>query len=386
MNIMNRKLFSMMLMAGMVCFSACSDDNDNNGGGDGGGDTTLTGEISQDMTINAGEQWTLDGVCRVKSGATLTIGAGVTITAKDDDILDYILVEQGAKIIAEGTASNPIIMTAEHQAAGAWGGLHICGRAHTNVSGGTGNSEIGGATYGGNDDNDNSGSLKYVRIEYGGYPIDTETEANGITFYGVGSGTVVENCQAYMCSDDGFEWFGGSVNVRNLISVNCSDDSFDWTEGWNGTATNLLAYQEAENTLGYDCDCLIEADNNGSDPEGATPVSFPTLQNLLLVGNGSDTQGIRLRAGTKVHIDGAIVCSKGMPLTVETTQTETSLKDGESTLQNMTISADLVSEQGIYTNADFIAGTGNNVNANLSYTLAEAIDACDWITGNWVKQ
>ena len=386
MNIMNRKLFSMMLMAGMVCFSACSDDNDNNGGGDGGGDTTLTGEISQDMTINAGEQWTLDGVCRVKSGATLTIGAGVTITAKDDDILDYILVEQGAKIIAEGTASNPIIMTAEHQAAGAWGGLHICGRAHTNVSGGTGNSEIGGATYGGNDDNDNSGSLKYVRIEYGGYPIDTETEANGITFYGVGSGTVVENCQAYMCSDDGFEWFGGSVNVRNLISVNCSDDSFDWTEGWNGTATNLLAYQEAENTLGYDCDCLIEADNNGSDPEGATPVSFPTLQNLLLVGNGSDTQGIRLRAGTKVHIDGAIVCGKGMPLTVETTQTETSLKDGESTLQNMTISADLVSEQGIYTNADFIAGTGNSVNANLSYTLAEAIDACDWITGNWVKQ
>ena len=383
---MNKKLFSMMLMAGMVCFSACSDDNDNNGGGDGGGDTTLTGEISQDMTINAGEQWTLDGVCRVKSGATLTIGAGVTITAKDDDILDYILVEQGAKIIAEGTASNPIIMTAEHQAAGAWGGLHICGRAHTNVSGGTGNSEIGGATYGGNDDNDNSGSLKYVRIEYGGHTIDTETEANGITFYGVGSGTVVENCQAYMCSDDGFEWFGGSVNVRNLISVNCSDDSFDWTEGWNGTATNLLAYQEAENTLGYDCDCLIEADNNGSDPEGATPVSFPTLQNLLLVGNGSDTQGIRLRAGTKVHIDDAIVRGKGMPLTVETTQTETSLKDGESTLQNMTISADLVSEQGIYTNADFIAGIGNSVNANLSYTLAEAIDACDWITGNWVKQ
>ena len=100
----------------------------------------------------------------------------------------------------------------------------------------------------------------------------------------------------------------GSVNVSNLVSVSCSDDSFDWTEGWNGTATNLVAYQEAEETLGYDCDCLIEADNNENN-YAATPVAHPVLKNLILVGNNSaaGNRGIRLRRGTQVEKDGASV-------------------------------------------------------------------------------
>ena len=388
MKAMNRKLFSMALIAGMALFTACSDDNENNNGNNGNEpieENVLKGEISEDVTLKSGETYELDGVYRVNEGATLNIEAGVKIVALYDETVDYILVEQGGKINAVGTASNPIVMTSDHEEPGAWGGIHICGRAHTNAEGGTGYSEIGNAAYGGNDDADNSGTLQYVRVEYTGYAFDEEHEANGISFYGVGNGTKVDHCQAYKGSDDGFEFFGGSVNISNMVVVSCSDDSFDWTEGWNGTGTNLMAYQEAVDALGYECDCLIEADNNGNDNE-ATPVAHPNLSNLLLVGNGEEGRGVRLREGTQVTMDNAQICGKSMPLTVETELTENSLLDGTSSLTNITLSAEFVSEEGIYTADNFLAAEGNSVDAELSFaSLADAIAACDWIEGNWVK-
>ena len=388
MKAMNRKLFSMALIAGMALFTACSDDNENNNENNGNEpieENVLKGEISEDVTLKSGETYELDGVYRVKEGATLNIEAGVKIVALYDETVDYILVEQGGKINAVGTASNPIVMTSDHEEPGAWGGIHICGRAHTNAEGGTGYSEIGNAAYGGNDDADNSGTLQYVRVEYTGYAFDEEHEANGISFYGVGNGTKVDHCQAYKGSDDGFEFFGGSVNISNMVVVSCSDDSFDWTEGWNGTGTNLMAYQEAVDALGYECDCLVEADNNGNDNE-ATPVAHPNLSNLLLVGNGEEGRGVRLREGTQVTMDNAQICGKSMPLTVETELTENSLLDGTSSLTNITLSAEFVSEEGIYTADNFLAAEGNSVDAELSFaTLADAIAACDWIEGNWVK-
>ena len=170
-----------------------------------------------------------------------------------------------------------------------------------------------------------------------------------------------------------------------MVVVSCSDDSFDWTEGWNGTGTNLMAYQEAENSLGYACDCLIEADNNG-DNNLAEPVAHPNLSNLLLVGNGADGRGVRLREGTQVTMDNARICGKTMPLTVETEPTENALLDGTSSLTNITISADFVSEEGIFTADNFLAGEGNSVDASLSFSsLADVIAACDWIEGSWVK-
>ena len=147
--------------------------------------------------------------------------------------------------------------------------------------------------YGGTDDADNSGTLRYVRVEYAGYKFNADKEANGFTFYGVGNGTTVEYLQAYKGSDDGFEWFGGSVNVKHLVSTDNSDDSFDWTEGWTGKGQYLLAVQEEQSTLNYECDALIEADN--SDNETLTPISCPTLANMTLIGNNSteNTRGIR---------------------------------------------------------------------------------------------
>lgn len=376
---------TMALAASMTLFTACTDNNEP-GNGDGGEDNKyeLTKDIESDTELETGKTYTLSGGIHVKNGATLKIPAGVTIIAKHDDVVDYILIEQGAKIDAQGTASNPIVMTSEKKEPGAWGGIHICGYAHTNAEGGTGSSEIGGAPYGGNNDADNSGTLRYVRVEYTGFAFDEEHEANGITFYGVGNGTTVEYCQAYMGSDDGFEWFGGSVNVKYLVSTDCSDDSFDWTEGWNGKGTDLVAYQEAKATLGYDCDCLIEADNNEND-NAATPVSHPVLKNLILAGNGESKQGIRLRRGTQADIDNAKVCGKGQPLVVESALTNAALKNGTSKLTNMTVTAALKSD-GDYTNDDFTAVTSNKVDATLSYASFDAIKAaCDWMKGNWIK-
>lgn len=381
----NWKFMTMALAASMTLFTACTDNNEP-GNGDGGEDNKyeLTKDIESDTELEVGKTYTLSGGIHVKNGATLKIPAGVTIIAKHDDVVDYILIEQGAKIDAQGTASNPIVMTSEKKEPGAWGGIHICGYAHTNAEGGTGSSEIGGAPYGGNNDADNSGTLRYVRVEYTGFAFDEEHEANGITFYGVGNGTTVEYCQAYMGSDDGFEWFGGSVNVKYLVSTDCSDDSFDWTEGWNGKGTDLVAYQEAKATLGYDCDCLIEADNNEND-NAATPVSHPVLKNLILAGNGESKQGIRLRRGTQADIDNAKVCGKGQPLVVESALTNAALKNGTSKLTNMTVTAALKSD-GDYTNDDFTAVTSNKVDATLSYTSFDAIKAaCDWMKGNWIK-
>lgn len=364
----NWKFATMALIAGVSLFAtSCSSDEDPvNNPGDGGEDTyVLDSDITENVTLETGKTYTLNGGVHVKSGATLTIQPGVTIVAQHDETVDYILIEQEAKIDAQGTAAQPIVMTSEKKEAGAWGGLHICGYAHTNN--GSGKSEIGNAPYGGNNDADNSGTLKYIRLEYTGYAFDEEHEANGVSFYGVGNGTTVEHLQAYQGSDDGFEFFGGSVNVKYMVVTSCSDDSFDWTEGWNGKAQFLVAYQEGESSLGYACDCLMECDNNGTN-NAATPVAHPTIANATLIGNGGDAQGVRLRAGTQVELYNTIITGKGKPLTVETNETENALKDGTSKLEYVAISGELSSKQGIYTNADFAQATGNLTNQEFSWT------------------
>ena len=385
----NWKMMSAVLAAGaMLLATSCSESSSDDAtpalGGEIASGQTLVGNVTSDAYLLKDGTYKLSGGLHVKSGATLHIAEGVTIEAIDDAVVDYILVEQGGKIDAQGTASKPIVMTSELKKPGAWGGIHICGRAHTNAGAGV-LSEIGNAPYGGSDDADNSGTLRYIRLEYTGFAFDEEHEANGVSFYGVGNGTTVEYLQAYKGSDDGFEFFGGSVDVKHMVSTSCSDDSFDWTEGWNGRGQFLVAYQEGESTLGYECDCLMECDNNGSN-NAATPVAHPVLKNLILVGNGGSKQGIRLRAGTEVEIDNAKVCGKGQPLTVETALTENALKNGTSKLTNITLTSELSCKEGIYTHADFIAVTSNKVDANLSYSSFEDIKKeCSWMNGNWVK-
>lgn len=348
----------------------------------------LQGNLLENMTLEAGKTYKLSGGCHVKAGVTLTIEEGVTILAVDDNTPDYILIEQGAKIMAEGTATNPIVMTSESKVSGAWGGLHICGKAPINVS--TGNSEIGNAAYGGTNINDNSGVVKYVRIEYTGYSLDEETESNGLTLYGVGKGTEIAYVQCYIGKDDGVEFFGGTVDVNHIIVSGCGDDSYDWTQGWCGKGEYLIADQTADPLNG---DCLIEADNNSKTPD-ATPISHPILSKLTLIGHTKEgDKGIRLRAGTHVDIKDALVIGKTKSLTVETTQTETSLKEGVSILRNVIGSGAFSSKEGIYTETLFTAD--NKVSQDLGSIIAwvgtlngaGAIidDATDWTIG-WSKK
>ncbi len=247
---------------------------------------------------------------------------GVVITAQYDSVLDYLLIEQGAKIDAQGTASNPIIMTAI--ASDGWGGIHLCGKAPINGDGSA--SEIGDVPYGGTDENDNSGILKYVRIENSGKTISSEKEANGFSFYGVGAGTQVSYCQAYGGSDDGFEFFGGTVGIEYCVVVDCTDDSFDWTQGWRGSASHILAIQ----TTGSGCDCLMECDNSGDD-NSAMPVARPTISNATLIGDG-DGNGARFREGTQVEFYNSVVSNTASSMIVEADWTNASFTNDWSAL------------------------------------------------------
>lgn len=330
----------------------------------------LQGEISSDMTLEAGNTYTLSGGFHVKDGATLTIEEGVTIKSVDDNVVDYILIEQGGKIMAEGTAENPIVMTSDLKKAGSWGGLHICGRAPINVQ--AAKSEIGDASYGGNDANDNSGVLRYIRIEYAGYAFSADKEANGFTFYGVGAGTTVDHLQAYKGSDDGFEWFGGTVNCKYLVSTDNTDDSFDWTEGWTGKVQYMVAHQQDAT-----CDCLFECDNNDKNP-AVTPVSHPILSNITLVGNNSseNKRGIRLRAGTQVEIYNALVSGKPTGVSIETEQTDKALADGTSVLEGIVttgVFADATDEETGYTAAYLLADFTESNKAEAAISLTDNI-------------
>ena len=383
---------SALAVMGMTFFASCEKDNGTDQGGETNGPVVLeggeiSGRYSQDLTLRKGN-YRLTGSLVMQAPATLTVEPGAVITSDvTDGSIIYILIEQGAKIIAEGTEAEPVTFTAEVEKAGAWGGLHICGRAHTNAAEGT-TSEIGGAAYGGDVENDNSGSLRYVRILYSGLALDDEHEANGISLYGVGSGTSISYVQVKDGSDDGIEFFGGSVSIDHCIVENCTDDSFDWTEGWNGTAEYIIAYQSVD-----ECDCLMECDNNGENFDAA-PVAHPTVRYATFIGNNSDSnsRGLRFRAGTAVTLQFALVTGKPSPITLETTQTVASFDNGTSSITDTYISGALVNEEGTgYGNDEFIAASGNHADYELTFTgkyigkvgQSGAVDSADDWTAGW---
>jgi hypothetical protein len=294
-----------------TCLTGCSDDNDS--GSDVPETGVLSGNITSNMTLNAGTVYTLRGATYVKPGVTLTIPAGTRIEA-DAAFAEvaFLGVEKGAKVVAQGTAANPIVFTSNsaNPAPQDWGGIVICGNAITNL-GTNVQAEVTGLTYGGNNPADDSGTYSHIIIEYSGNLINDEAEFNGMTVYAVGSQTDVDNILVYQGSDDGFEWFGGSVSATNLAAIGCQDDSFDWTEGWNGTASNL--YSDQSSATGLSADSRgIEADNNATNPLLA-PISNPTLSNLTLIGrNLADVAkegGIWLRRGTQATITNAYIAN-----------------------------------------------------------------------------
>ncbi len=265
--------------------------------------TVLSGSVGSSRTLTADRPWLVSGGLFVNSGATLTIEEGTRIYAADDATTPFVSIQRGARINAVGTAANPIVFTTIKTITGgadrgAWGGIIVNGYAPINICGTpdcTAEGEGGSGVYGGTDASDDSGVMKYVRVEYAGKILGTDNELNGFSFNGVGSTTVLEHLQAFKGSDDGFEFFGGDVNLKWAVSTGNSDDSFDWTHGWRGKGQFWVVQQDA-----ITGDNGIECDNWETDYT-VTPFSEPMISNFTLVGasDGSANHGTRLRHGTK---------------------------------------------------------------------------------------
>ena len=294
----------------------------------------LMGSITSDRLLTADKYYLLSGAVFVQAGATLTIEPGTTIFG-EGATNGTLIIAQGGKIMANGRADKPIVFTSDAEEGqrdrGQWGGLIINGRAPVNT-GATAEGEGNTGTYGGNDPGDNSGVLRYVRVEFAGIELSPDNELNGIAFQGVGSGTVVEYIQVHYNQDDGIEFFGGTVNAKYLYCSGIRDDSFDWTDGWTGKGQFWVAQQH-----GDDADNGFEADNKKDNTE-LIPRSNPTIYNVTLVGdpNGpeSDT-GLLLREGTAATLRNFIVIgfNKG-GLNVDGSSTHNQAESGALSLQN----------------------------------------------------
>ncbi|MCH9740053.1 MAG: right-handed parallel beta-helix repeat-containing protein [Epsilonproteobacteria bacterium] len=227
---------------------------------------TLSGDITSNTTLTADKIWILDGLVTVKDAATLTIEAGTTIAGKDGtgSATSYMIIDKGAKIMAEGTASSPITFTSEKAingeapAVGQWGGITIIGKAgNEQVNAYEVNSEFVADS---SDLADNSGVLKHVKILNSGITMEQDKEINGLSFVGVGSGTTVEDITVDLSDDDGIEIWGGTVNLTNVTVTNCTDDYFDVDDGYAGTVKNL--------------NITVTGGNAGIEMSGTTSATF----------------------------------------------------------------------------------------------------------------
>ncbi|MDD4991524.1 MAG: T9SS type A sorting domain-containing protein [Paludibacter sp.] len=266
---------------------------------------TLT---SPDFTTSP--SYLLSGYVFVNDGVTLTVKPG-TIIRGDKTSKATLIVSQGGKLVANGTATEPVIFTSNQpvgsRAAGDWGGVILLGKAPINPVGGTATIEGGvglSAVYGGTDAADNSGSLKYVRIEYPGVAYATDNEINGLTFGGVGSGTTIDNIQVSYSGDDSYEWFGGTVNCKHLVAIAGVDDDFDTDFGYSGMIQYavglrhpLIDDQSASGTSNG-----FESDNNAAG-DAVSPYTSAILSNVSEFGPlATSTTTISNHFGRAMHI------------------------------------------------------------------------------------
>lgn len=339
----------------------------------------LEGIIDENITLDLNENWLLSGGVFVSEEGSLTIIEGGTVYA-DTEVTTFLSIQQGGTVFINGSSTNPVVFTplTDSPNYGDWGGVIVNGYATLNT-GFTAEGEGGTGIYGGDNDQDNSGTLRYIRVEYAGKVLGTDNELNGFSFNGVGSGTTVEYIQAYKGSDDGIEFFGGTVNVRYAISTHNQDDSFDWTHGWGGKGQYWLVQQGPDGG-----DRAIEADNN-SDNNLLAPYSNPTLANVTLIGvddgDGLNT-GIRLREGTKGQIFNTYVT--GFPkygIRVSNEVTLQNVENGELFVANS-----LVEDNGTdYKDCDSFIGLTNTLEDEWFYT-DNTIGSGDYWTEGWVRR
>lgn len=425
----NLKFLVMVAFAATFAFTSC----DNSTGDDGESDipeiyASLPGTLIDEDTTWDTDQ-TLTGQYYVLPGVTLTIEAGITVGFTyhnnniDDvgaiitlpgDATNFDTERASGRLVAEGTAANPIVFTSSRDSkqAGDWGGIVLAGEGINNIEGGKG--EVEGLPdaiqYGGTNNADDSGSLRYVRIEYVGFSFVEGSELNGLSMYSVGSGTTLEYVQVYKCTDDGFEWFGGSVNAKYLISSFNDDDSFDMDEGWNGKGQYWLAVQTAGADNGFESD--------GRKTLGFGVATSPTLYNVTMVGLKQDgstkdaedkNYGMRLREEFEGTLENFIIADfdalsfkieddtrANFPQTLSIDNTIVWNNGGFNSLADSTdFGAVTVDENPNFTSAstyDFrptttVVGATPPSDSffNANATFIGAFGTTNWATGNWVR-
>ena len=325
-----KKVFPVLMILTMLFGAACKKSDDVVDPPTGPGDTTAVNDTEIRGVINSDLHWTKDktyrlrGYVYVTNNATLTIDAGTKIVSNKDSA-GVLVIYRGSKIMAEGTAADPIVFTSAESSPqpGDLGGIVLVGQAsgngnHTVVEGGV---DAAFSAFGGTNNEDNSGTLKYVRIEYGGKAVNPGDEVNGLSLYGVGSGTIIDYVQIVRGLDDAFEFFGGTVNAKHLIAYNCADDDFDMDDGFRGKIQFAVSvkdpeFTDAKGTSG-DVSNNFECDNvNPSNGFLLTraPITFPVLSNFTAVGpnNGAGVSvdygwGMRWRRGSKFILANSIV-------------------------------------------------------------------------------
>lgn len=332
---MKIKFLSSLVLATLL-FMGCEDDNtpdivindnsvgdtiNNNGGGDDGNNGTqdLFGFIEEDTTLDPSITYRLAAAVFVDNGATLTIPAGTRIEAEPNGVQNYIAILRGAQIEVNGTASNPVVMTSasNNPSAGDWGGLVILGQSTTNLfdpsePDALPTSEVGQLPYGGEVAGDDSGSINYLRLEYVGGAINGTQELNGLSLYAVSAATEINFVQIFLSSDDGVEFFGGTVSPNNIVVTGAEDDSIDWTEGYTGTVTDVYVEQTV------DGDSAFEMDGFNTDFQNSGGfVSIPTINNVTVIGSDDNSRAFRLRAGTGGLFTNVVIEDFGRGVVVE---------------------------------------------------------------------
>ncbi|NEU08235.1 hypothetical protein GZH53_07920 [Flavihumibacter sp. R14] len=305
---------------------------------------TLSGSISENMTLKADVRYLLKGQVYVKNNATLTIPAGVTIEAEKIDGAaekSALIVSKGAKLVVNGTADLPVVFTsaAASKAPGDWIGIIVLGKAPTNLSGAhiMGLAASTDTEFGGDVPDDNSGSIQYARIEYtGGLNAEMEEEweldkASGFSLMGVGSATKVEHVMVSNSRDDGFQFVGGNVNAKYLLAYNDGDDDFDFDRGYTGKLQFLVAYRTGNSSTVIRGNGMESLNDKGASE--AQPYTRPVISNMTILGPAgistdltNQSQGIYIRRNTRFVIrnsviagytnGGLMMCPKTKPLLV----------------------------------------------------------------------
>ena len=366
-------------------------------------EATITTDITSNRTLYADTTYQLSGFIKVTNGATLTIEPGTTVVGDFDIPGSSLFVLRGSRIIAEGTPEAPIVFTSERPVGqrqpGDWGGVIIVGNGITNrgaptfIEGtGTGPENPLVDYSGGTDNNDNSGILRYVRIEWAGFPTAPNEELNSLTMAAVGRATTIEYVQVLGGLDDSFEWFGGAVDGRYLISYEAADDHFDASEGYIGRLQNIIAFQSARpeprpnlaggaasDPQGIENDgCWAENCNAGNANRSASePYTVPVFANFTLIGappgaweTPSGNIGMMLRRGVGgLYVNGAVARYTRAAVSIRGEQTQQRIDDG------------LMAVRNIYSTENatiFQEGTGTGESAQFSLDLtANALEDGD---------